>query len=81
MARSRVASHDSAGADIARLPAAAPPGALRVSVVIPAYNEGEAIVPVLERIFESVLLPCEALVVVDKPAADVWDVLGSGVKV
>ena len=65
MARSRVASHDSAGADIARLPAAAPPGALRVSVVIPAYNEGEAIVPVLERIFESVLLPCEALVVVD----------------
>ncbi|HXW87723.1 MAG TPA: glycosyltransferase family 2 protein [Streptosporangiaceae bacterium] len=43
----------------------APPGMLRVSVVIPAYNEGEAIVPVLERIFEAVMLPCEALVVVD----------------
>jgi dolichol-phosphate mannosyltransferase len=37
----------------------------RVSVVIPAYNEGEAIVPVLDRIFEGVTLPCEVLVVVD----------------
>ena len=25
-----------------------------VSVVIPAYNEGEAIIPVLDRIFEAV---------------------------
>lgn len=37
----------------------------RVSVVVPAYNEGEAIAPVLDRIFESVRLPCEVLVIVD----------------
>ena len=37
----------------------------RVSVVIPAYNEGEAILPVLDRIFEGVTLPCEVVVVVD----------------
>jgi glycosyltransferase involved in cell wall biosynthesis len=37
----------------------------RVSVVVPAYNEGEHIVPVLDRIFDSVHLPCEVLVVVD----------------
>ncbi|WP_426242009.1 glycosyltransferase family 2 protein [Nocardioides sp. LHG3406-4] len=37
----------------------------RVSVVIPAYNEGEHVVPVLDRIFEAVELPCEVLVVVD----------------
>ena len=39
----------------------------RVSVVIPAYNEGEHILPVLDRIFEAVHLPCEVLVVVDTP--------------
>jgi dolichol-phosphate mannosyltransferase len=39
----------------------------RVSVVIPAYNEGENILPVLDRIFEAVHLPCEVLVVVDAP--------------
>jgi dolichol-phosphate mannosyltransferase len=39
----------------------------RVSVVIPAYNEGDHIVPVLDRIFEAVHLPCEVLVVVDAP--------------
>ncbi|MFZ5871251.1 MAG: glycosyltransferase family 2 protein [Actinomycetota bacterium] len=39
----------------------------RVSVVIPAYNEGEHIVPVLDRIFEAVTLDCEVLVVVDFP--------------
>jgi dolichol-phosphate mannosyltransferase len=39
----------------------------RVSVVVPAYNEGEHIVPVLDRLFESVKLPCEVLVVVDTP--------------
>lgn len=39
----------------------------RVSVVMPAYNEGEAVVPVLDRIFESVRLRCEVLVVVDAP--------------
>jgi dolichol-phosphate mannosyltransferase len=39
----------------------------RVSVVIPAYNEGEHVLPVLDRIFEAVRLPCEVLVVVDAP--------------
>jgi glycosyltransferase involved in cell wall biosynthesis len=37
----------------------------RVSVVVPAYNEGDQIVPVLDRLFESVRLPCEVLVIVD----------------
>jgi len=37
----------------------------RVSVVVPAYNEGYRITPVLDRIFESVRLQCEVLVVVD----------------
>ncbi len=37
----------------------------RVSVIIPAYNEGDAVTPVLDRIFESVRLPCEVLVIVD----------------
>ena len=37
----------------------------RVSVVVPAYNEGDQITPVLDRIFESVRLQCEVLVVVD----------------
>ena len=40
----------------------------RVSVIVPAYNEGEHIIPVLDRLFESVHLRCEVLVVVD--AAD-----------
>ena len=40
-------------------------GEVRVSVVIPAYNEGGQIGTVLDRIFESVRLPCEVLVVVD----------------
>jgi dolichol-phosphate mannosyltransferase len=40
----------------------------RVSVVVPAYNEGRHITPVLDRIFESVRLQCEVLVVVDSPA-------------
>ena len=44
------------------------PAALRVSVVIPAYDEGENIAGVLERIFESVTLPGETLVVVDDAA-------------
>jgi dolichol-phosphate mannosyltransferase len=44
------------------------PAALRVTVVIPAYDEGENIVPVLERIAESVTLPGETLVVVDDAA-------------
>ncbi len=37
----------------------------RVSIVIPAYNEGDVIVGVLDRIFEAVRLTCEVLVVVD----------------
>lgn len=37
----------------------------RVSIVIPAYNEGEAITPVLERIVEAVTVSFEILVVVD----------------
>ena len=38
---------------------------LAISIVIPAYNEGEAIIPVLDRIFEGVQSACEILVVVD----------------
>lgn len=37
----------------------------RVSVVIPARNEGGNIRPVLDRLFEQVALPLEVLVVVD----------------
>ena len=37
----------------------------RVSIVIPAYNEGTDILPVLDRLLESVTLPCEVLIVVD----------------
>lgn len=37
----------------------------RVSVVVPAYNEGQQIVSVLDRLFESVRLAAEVLVVVD----------------
>jgi dolichol-phosphate mannosyltransferase len=37
----------------------------RVSVVIPAYNEGDAIVPGLDRIVEAVKLDAEILIVVD----------------
>jgi len=40
-------------------------GEPRVSIIIPAYNEGKHIVPVLDRLFESVRLSCEVLVVVD----------------
>lgn len=40
----------------------------RVSVVVPAYNEGDQILPVLDRLFESVHLQCEVLVVVDDEA-------------
>ena len=37
----------------------------RVSIVIPVYNEGDAIAPCLDRILAGVLLPCEVLVVYD----------------
>jgi glycosyltransferase involved in cell wall biosynthesis len=40
---------------------------VQVSIVIPAYNEGEHIVAVLDRIFDSVESECEILVVVDTP--------------
>ena len=39
----------------------------RISIVIPAYNEGLAIVPVLDRIADNVLLPHEVMVVYDSP--------------
>jgi len=39
----------------------------RVSVVIPAYQEGGSVVAVLERLLEGIELPCEVLVVVDTP--------------
>ena len=46
-----------------------------ISVVIPAYNEGEAIIPVLNRIFEAVESECEILVVVDFEADSTVPVL------
>jgi len=39
----------------------------RVSVVIPAYNEAEGIVSVMDRLLEAVTLSCEVLVIVDSP--------------
>jgi dolichol-phosphate mannosyltransferase len=40
----------------------------RVSIVIPVYDEGDAIVGCLDRIFQSVTVPCEILVVYDDPS-------------
>ncbi|MPY92785.1 MAG: glycosyltransferase [Acidimicrobiia bacterium] len=45
-----------------------PREAPRVSIVIPVYEEGEAVVPVLDRILENVRLSCEVLVVYDDPS-------------
>jgi len=39
----------------------------RVSVVVPVYNEGDAVVAVLDRLFEAITLPCEVLAVFDSP--------------
>lgn len=39
----------------------------RVSIVVPAYNEGDAIVPFLRRIASTVQHPFELVVVVDTP--------------
>jgi glycosyltransferase involved in cell wall biosynthesis len=50
---------------------------LAISVVIPAYNEGEAIIPVLDRIFDAVESECEILVVVDTPEDSTVPVLRS----
>ncbi|MGA7987073.1 MAG: glycosyltransferase family 2 protein [Candidatus Dormiibacterota bacterium] len=40
----------------------------RVSVVIPVYNEGSAVIPILDRIFEAITLPAEVLIVYDSPS-------------
>lgn len=40
----------------------------KVSIIIPAYNEGEEIVRCLDRVFGAVTLPCEVLVVYDSEA-------------
>jgi dolichol-phosphate mannosyltransferase len=40
---------------------------LRVSIVVPVYNEGDAVVACLDRILAGVTLPCEVLVVYDDP--------------
>jgi dolichol-phosphate mannosyltransferase len=68
VAKNRSSSQQISPADLVRRGAGSDPNALRLSVVIPAYNEGEHIIPVLERLFEAVLLPCEVLVVVDDQA-------------
>lgn len=39
----------------------------RVSIVVTVYNEGDTIIASLDRLFESVRLPCEVLVVYDSP--------------
>jgi glycosyltransferase involved in cell wall biosynthesis len=44
------------------------PSTPRVSIVIPVYNEGDAITECLHRILSEVVLPCEVLVVFDDPA-------------
>jgi dolichol-phosphate mannosyltransferase len=66
MARDRAPARQAA-ADLVRRAKITDSGTPRVSVVIPAYKEGESIVGVLERISEAVMLPCEVLVVVDDP--------------
>jgi len=38
-----------------------------ITVVIPVYNEGEAIHPCLDRVLAAVTSPCEVLVVYDRP--------------
>jgi dolichol-phosphate mannosyltransferase len=68
MAKNRASSSQISAADLVRRGADSDPNALRLSIVIPAYNEGEHVVPVLERLFEAVMLPCEVLVVVDDEA-------------
>lgn len=40
----------------------------RVSIVIPVYNEADAVVPVFNRIIDSVSMPFEVLVVYDEPS-------------
>jgi glycosyltransferase involved in cell wall biosynthesis len=38
----------------------------RVTIIIPAYREGEKIIPTLERLVESITLPFECLVIIDE---------------
>lgn len=40
---------------------------LRLSVVVPVYNEGERIIDFLDRLFDGITLPCEVLAVYDSP--------------
>ncbi|SHF59354.1 Glycosyltransferase involved in cell wall bisynthesis [Jatrophihabitans endophyticus] len=47
----------------------------RVSVVIPAYDEGKSIVPVLDRFFEAIESECEVVVVVDFAEDSTYPVL------
>jgi glycosyltransferase involved in cell wall biosynthesis len=37
----------------------------RVSIVVPVYNEGDAVVPLMQRLLDSVTMPCEVLAVFD----------------
>ena len=39
----------------------------RFSVVVPVYNEGAEIEVFLDRLFDSITLPCEVLAVYDTP--------------
>jgi glycosyltransferase involved in cell wall biosynthesis len=39
----------------------------RLSVIVTAYNEGDVIVTCLDRLLDSITLPCEILVVYDSP--------------
>jgi cellulose synthase/poly-beta-1,6-N-acetylglucosamine synthase-like glycosyltransferase len=43
----------------------AEPSIPRVSIVVPVYNEGDLVVPMLVRILDSVTMPCEVLAVYD----------------
>lgn len=37
----------------------------RLAVIVPVYNEGDLVIPMLERILDSVSMPCEVLAVYD----------------
>jgi len=47
----------------------------RVAVIVPAYNEGEDILPALRRLTEAITLPCEVLVVMDSADDITWPVV------
>lgn len=38
---------------------------LRISVVVPVYNEGDSVLAFLDRLFDAITLPCEVLAVYD----------------